>query len=1082
MDSTPVCDPDHFMGPDGAIYTMICKSSKHNFDSNNNKNNNKVKDVKGFGDGIYTELSSKGNPFSRLTDDKKQHLNGGLSAINNHDSHSHSHSNELKFTAFESANIYEVVPDLHATPPSSVSSKKMSSEEEAKLQDLLSDLLGMADNFCGKLNEKTEEVLNSEVLKDSEQVKINHPEFKNFKTASSDSGFYQQLSHDDDNNNASCIHPSSKCTYIRPSNHPSLYPSNEIYSELKLPEGNELVTKPEYNYQEPQNHFKETQQDFNAQGNGDSRKIKTSDKSTETEDDFQASTNQGPIENFYSFLSSKSIPLSDVTPTIITTTTNFRDQHQKDFNSYNNNENFSTLLPDFCFGLNGSKATTYSETPYLMNGMDGRHLADHNTTLSLLHPSETLNFTFRPKSTSNSPHDTIQTLHPMAPTCSNCNMNFEDHSRHLCCLVDDDDDDLTSLHTETIPCDMSESINSLIDVDTPHAEQLAIRLVCSSRDGRMEEKRKNARRKTQEEEVVTLEPIGTGMQVLESERQSFPNTVDNRILALPPPSQTHLHSPHPLLPPPPPLTPRCNDFFDSQFHFHKNNFSSQSSTTRHHAPLVKSASSGYHEKRSGTTGEWEDPAYYSPQPTRTDFALDLRKNPTAGYQQFHVQTNNILRQQNSTSCNNFQTSHRFRQNNINSSNSKFPLRLRQKFNNNVISTNSNSNINNNNNYINNNGFHFQHQKSPTLKAELPFSPSKDTGNFRSLRFSSHQPLKGFHSLQISGKDQLQDEAGFEELCTTMPRSMKLLSLKYHQFSEPQLFRNFPIDSSLNPLEVMTTPCFVTDQSKSWYHPNMSREQAIKLLLNKPAGSFIIRNSNSFDGAYGLVVKVDKLPQQVISATPFEYVRHFLIETTTAGVRIKGSPLEPTFGSLSTLVYQHMLTPLSLPCPLVLSKIDEDFDIKVDHNQVENVSQVVEETFFYVNGECTEGLTGQVAMTKAIDMTFNSVCITQFKVTKVKLRLDNDGMSLTDLERKLFFRKKYPWNCISYSGIDNSPKVFFAKGDDNTNIFLGRLFCIVARSNPLVPENTCHILACTKPQDHNYISIVETINDRICRTN
>ena len=40
--------------------------------------------------------------------------------------------------------------------------------------------------------------------------------------------------------------------------------------------------------------------------------------------------------------------------------------------------------------------------------------------------------------------------------------------------------------------------------------------------------------------------------------------------------------------------------------------------------------------------------------------------------------------------------------------------------------------------------------------------------------------------------------------------------------------------------------------------------AIKLLLNKPAGSFIIRNSNSFEGAYGLVVKVDKLPQQVIS--------------------------------------------------------------------------------------------------------------------------------------------------------------------------------------------------------------------------
>lgn len=336
MDSTSGCDPDHFMGPDGAIYTMICKSPKHNFASNNNKNINSAKDVKGFGDGIYTELSSKGNPFSRLTNDKKQHLNGGLSAINNHNSHSH--SNDLKFTAFESANIYEVVPDLHATPPSSVSSKKMSSEEEAKLQDLLSDLLGMADDFCGKLNEKkTEEVLNSEDLKDSEQVKINHPEFKNFKTASSDSGFYQQLSHDDDNN-TSCIHSSSKCTFIRLANHPSLYASNDIYNELKLPEGNESVTNPEYNYQESQNHFKETRQDFNSQGNGDARKVETSDKSTETEDDFKAPTNHGPIENFYSF------PLSDVNPTIITTTTNFRDQHHNNFNSYNDNENFSTQV------------------------------------------------------------------------------------------------------------------------------------------------------------------------------------------------------------------------------------------------------------------------------------------------------------------------------------------------------------------------------------------------------------------------------------------------------------------------------------------------------------------------------------------------------------------------------------------------------------------------------------------------------------------------------------------------------------------------------------------------------------------
>ena len=290
-------------------------------------------------------------------------------------------------------------------------------------------------------------------MKDIQQLKINQPKFKNFKTASSDSGFYQQLSHDEDNN-ASCIYP-AKWPSIRPSNHPSLYPSNDIYSELKLPEGNELVPNQEHSHQEPQNQFKETRQDFDSQGNGGGRRIETSDKATETEDDFKSSIDPRPTENFYSFLGSKPIPLTITT----TTTTNFRDQYHKD---YNNNENFATPLPEVCFGLNGPESTTHPETPYVMVGMDGRHPTDRNTNLNhgilnLLQPSETLNLTFRPKSTSYSPHNIAQTFHPKALTCSNCNMNFEDHSRHLCCQVDDDDDDddLTSLRTGTIPCDVS---------------------------------------------------------------------------------------------------------------------------------------------------------------------------------------------------------------------------------------------------------------------------------------------------------------------------------------------------------------------------------------------------------------------------------------------------------------------------------------------------------------------------------------------------------------------------------------------------------------------------------------------------
>jgi len=47
------------------------------------------------------------------------------------------------------------------------------------------------------------------------------------------------------------------------------------------------------------------------------------------------------------------------------------------------------------------------------------------------------------------------------------------------------------------------------------------------------------------------------------------------------------------------------------------------------------------------------------------------------------------------------------------------------------------------------------------------------------------------------------------------------------------------------------------------------------------------------------------------------VRHFLIEPTTKGVKLKGYSNEPVFASLSALIYQHTLTPLALPTRLVL---------------------------------------------------------------------------------------------------------------------------------------------------------------------
>ncbi|MED6264348.1 hypothetical protein CHARACLAT_013956, partial [Characodon lateralis] len=53
----------------------------------------------------------------------------------------------------------------------------------------------------------------------------------------------------------------------------------------------------------------------------------------------------------------------------------------------------------------------------------------------------------------------------------------------------------------------------------------------------------------------------------------------------------------------------------------------------------------------------------------------------------------------------------------------------------------------------------------------------------------------------------------------------------------------------------------------------------------------------------------------------ELVRHFLIESSPKGVKLKGCPNEPYFGCLSALVYQHAITPLALPCKLLIPTTD-----------------------------------------------------------------------------------------------------------------------------------------------------------------
>ncbi|XP_060776187.1 tensin-2 isoform X3 [Neoarius graeffei] len=94
--------------------------------------------------------------------------------------------------------------------------------------------------------------------------------------------------------------------------------------------------------------------------------------------------------------------------------------------------------------------------------------------------------------------------------------------------------------------------------------------------------------------------------------------------------------------------------------------------------------------------------------------------------------------------------------------------------------------------------------------------------------------------------------------------------------------------------------FVQDTSKFWYKPGISRDQAIAVLKDKEPGYFLIRDSSSFQGAYGLALKVATPPAHVsnhghTSHSQEQLVRHFLIESGAKGVKIKGCQNEMYFG-------------------------------------------------------------------------------------------------------------------------------------------------------------------------------------------
>ncbi|XP_063903475.1 tensin-1 isoform X5 [Zophobas morio] len=259
--------------------------------------------------------------------------------------------------------------------------------------------------------------------------------------------------------------------------------------------------------------------------------------------------------------------------------------------------------------------------------------------------------------------------------------------------------------------------------------------------------------------------------------------------------------------------------------------------------------------------------------------------------------------------------------------------------------------------------------------------------------------------------------------------------------------------------------FVRDTSKYWYKPTISREEAINMLRDQPPGTFVVRDSNSFPGAFGMALKVATIPSNMQNK-PIqgdELIRHFLIEPTSRGVKLKGCPSEPVFSSLSALVYQHSVTPLALPCRLILPEGDLKYQDSANNPAQQLLTQGAACNVMYLFTLDMESLTGPEAVRKAVNQALQKSSKAETAI--VHFKVNGQGITLTDNKRKLFFRRHYPINTISHCGLDPEERRWSVSSDESgSTASPNRVFGFIARKpNVSNPDNQCHLFAELEPE-------------------
>lgn len=250
--------------------------------------------------------------------------------------------------------------------------------------------------------------------------------------------------------------------------------------------------------------------------------------------------------------------------------------------------------------------------------------------------------------------------------------------------------------------------------------------------------------------------------------------------------------------------------------------------------------------------------------------------------------------------------------------------------------------------------------------------------------------------------------------------------------------------------------------KFWYKPKMSRDRAIQLLKNAAPGDFIVRDSKSYQGSYGLCVRVEKhqVPRSVLDSLPpksdesCQLVRHFLIEGSQKGVKVAGSDREPNFASLAALIHQHCHTPLSLPIKLNIPLYDitttdpKSTNKQNNHNNIDQIST----TLYYLDETDTEMLTGEAAIERCYEV-YKSNSSSTSSGCSIHVKASSEGLLLTDSKLTKFFRKHYSSDSISYCGYYNGQSGMTEQWA-NQNASPEKIIGIVAKKSA---SNTCVLL-------------------------